>query len=196
VVVGHKSELVKAEVLRHAQVGFALQEQLLGTGDAVRCALPEVGSTAGTLLILCGDTPLVRTRTLSDLVDFHCCQGNDLTLLAVDLENPRGYGRVIRDQDRRLVCVREEADASREERSITTVNSGIYCVSRAFLESSLGRLGCENAQKEYYLTDIVGMAVAQGRRAGVFVGPDDREVMGVNTLEELSRAERLVEEIF
>ncbi|MFH1152512.1 MAG: NTP transferase domain-containing protein [Pseudomonadota bacterium] len=195
VVVGHQSELVKADVQKNIKVEFALQKVLLGTGDAVRTALPYLREGVETVLILCGDTPLIRSETLIRMIDFHHKSGNDITLLGVDVNNPSGYGRLITNPDGSLNCIREQADASDEERRITTVNSGIYCVSRRFLIAALTGLTPDNAQKEYYLTDIVGIATQSGYRAGVFQGTNPNEVMGVNTLEELLMAQEFMEKL-
>jgi bifunctional UDP-N-acetylglucosamine pyrophosphorylase/glucosamine-1-phosphate N-acetyltransferase/UDP-N-acetylglucosamine pyrophosphorylase len=195
IVVGHMSDLVKSEVSRNYTVKFALQKELLGTGDAVRTALPCFGTSVTTVLVLCGDTPLIRTGTLEKMIDVHMASGADVTLLAVDIENPTGYGRVVRTGDGSLACIREEADASEEERSISIVNSGIYCVTRKLLDAFLDRIDNNNAQGEYYLTDIVGMAVQNGLKTGVFMGEDSREVMGVNTLDQLKTAEKVMEEL-
>lgn len=192
VVVGHHSDQVMADIPGDIKVKFALQRALLGTGDAVKAALPLLGVGIGTVLILCGDTPLIRSETLGRLIEYHLGSGNDLTLLAVKVDNPTGYGRVIKNIDGSLKCIREQADASDEERCINTINSGIYCVSRQFLTSALAGLKADNVQKEYYLTDIVGIATENGYGAGVFMGSDPTEVMGVNTMEELRLARELM----
>ncbi|MBI9089743.1 MAG: NTP transferase domain-containing protein [Desulfobacterium sp.] len=191
VVVGHQAQRVKDAVNKTFQVSFALQSQLLGTGDAVRAALPFFKSKVKHVVVLCGDTPLVRARTVKGLVDVHRHSQNKLTVLAVDLDDPSGYGRIILDDENRLVSIREEVDASTDEKKITLVNSGIYCVERQFLTAALNRIKPDNAQNEYYLTDVVGLAATGGYRTGYVRGENAFEVLGVNTLAQLEIAESL-----
>ena len=191
VVVGHQSELVMKEVKeKHAPV-FALQKELLGTGDAVRVALPFLGTRVGHVVVLCGDVPLIRDLTVKALVEEHMACQNKLTVLAVELDEPSGYGRIVLDLKDSLIAIREEVDASMDEKKINLVNSGIYCIERQFLTSALNRLKPDNAQNEYYLTDLVQIAVSDGEKTGYVRGSDPREVLGVNTLEQLKALERL-----
>ncbi|MEA2060026.1 MAG: NTP transferase domain-containing protein [Thermodesulfobacteriota bacterium] len=192
VVVGHQSESVKKEVLKTFEVGFAHQKALLGTGDAVKCALPGLSPDVGDVLILCGDVPLIRTKTLSDLAWYHKKNQFDITVVAVNMENPEGYGRIIQDTDNLLAGIKEDADACSAEKKITLVNAGIYCVKKDFLEKGLALIKTDNAQKEYYFTDIVAIAKQLGKRAVCFIVQDPAEVFGVNTVEELKRAEQLL----
>ncbi len=193
VVVGHQADEVRRLVSRIAPVRFALQEQQLGTGHAVRCALPEVPACCESLLVLCGDVPLIAAATLAALVDDHRRAGRDATVLAVDLEHPAGYGRLIFDGAGSLCAIIEEADADSAQRAVRTVNSGIYCLRRSFLEDALPRLSRDNAQGEYYLTDVVRIGVESRLRVGVFRGGDPDEVLGINSPEDLARIERLLE---
>lgn len=192
VVVGHQADEVRRIVSGIARVRFALQEEQLGTGHAVLCALPEVPPSCESLLVLCGDVPLIAPGTLASLVEDHHRAGRDATVLAVDLEEPQGYGRLIFDGERRLCAIIEEADADPVQRAVRTVNSGIYCLRRSFLEAALPRLSRDNAQGEYYLTDVVRIGVESRRRVGVFRGGDPDEVLGVNSPEDLARIERLL----
>jgi UDP-N-acetylglucosamine diphosphorylase/glucosamine-1-phosphate N-acetyltransferase len=193
VVVGNQAEEVRRVVSAAAPaVRFALQERQLGTGHAVMCALPLVPEACAAVVILCGDVPLVRAATLAALIDGHRASGRDLTLLAVDLPEPRGYGRVLLDGDGRVRGIVEEADATAAERALTTINSGIYCARRDFLQAVLPRLGRDNAQGEYYLTDIVRLGCEEGRRVGLARGEDPEEILGVNTPEDLARIEEIL----
>jgi len=191
VVVGHQAERVKDEVKDTFHVAFALQEQLLGTGDAVRVALPLLRNKVRHVVVLCGDTPLVKTGTVKALVDLHRASKNKLTVLGVDLDDPTGYGRIILDGENRLLSIREEADASPDEKKITLVNSGIYCVEKEFLTNALDLLKPDNAQNEYYLTDVVGIATSGGYKSGYVRGENAYEVLGVNTPAQLKAAESL-----
>ncbi|MFO7885557.1 MAG: NTP transferase domain-containing protein [Desulfobacteraceae bacterium] len=192
VVVGHQAEFVKKEVLKAFEVRFEHQKELLGTGDAVKCAIPGLSIEVKDVLILCGDVPLIRTKTLSELARFHKKKRFDITVAAVNMENPDGYGRIIRDRNNLIAGIKEDADAGSAEKKIRLVNAGIYCVKKAFLENGLELIKTDNAQKEYYFTDIVAIAKQLGKKAGCFIVKDTAEVSGVNTVEELKRAEQLL----
>jgi bifunctional N-acetylglucosamine-1-phosphate-uridyltransferase/glucosamine-1-phosphate-acetyltransferase GlmU-like protein len=135
---------------------------------------------------------LISAATLGELVREHCDAGRDATLLTVDLENPYGYGRILLDDERKVCGIIEEADASPAERSIRTVNSGIYCVNRRFLEETLPALSRQNAQGEYYLTDIIRIGRQKGRHIGAVRGSDPSEILGINTPEDLARVEAIM----
>lgn len=190
VVVGHQAEAVRRTVsAAFPDVRFALQEEQLGTGHAVSCALPRLEKDVRRVVLLCGDVPLLSAATVRRLVAEHERAGRALTVLAVEAADPTGYGRILIDDDHRVTAIVEEADATPEQRRVRTVNSGIYCVERDFLGQALARLENDNAQGEYYLTDIVGMGRRRGLRVGAMVWRDGEELMGVNTLGELKRAE-------
>lgn len=188
VVVGHQAEQVRNAVDQHFSVHYARQERLLGTGDAVRSALPALPDGVRDLLILCGDVPMIQARTLRQMMAVHRSEQNYLTLLSVSVDNPTGYGRVIIDDNRSPVAIREESDASDSEKKIKLINSGIYCVDLPVLKAAVDRLRSDNAQGEYYLTDIVAMVAGDGCKIGQFKGPDALEVMGVNTPADLEQA--------
>ena len=192
VVVGNQAEEVRRVVSRSAEVLYAHQDRQLGTGHAVTCAMPHVPEGCDQIVIVCGDTPLIRASTLKGLVRDHLKHGRDVTLLAVDLERPSGYGRVLLDRDGRLSGIVEEADADEAQRAVTTINSGIYCVSRRFLAEALPRLDRRNAQGEYYLTDIIRAGYEGRKTIGVCRGKDPEEILGVNTPEDLKRVEAVL----
>jgi UDP-N-acetylglucosamine diphosphorylase/glucosamine-1-phosphate N-acetyltransferase len=192
VVVGHQADRVKETCQKIKPVSFALQAEQNGTGHAVLCAMPTVPETVEHVVILCGDVPLLKTETINNLVRDHVQAGRDLTLLAVKLSDPTGYGRVIMNADRQLTKIVEEADADDTEKAIALINSGIYCVSRPFLASSLNELTPDNAQGELYLTDIIEVGYRWGKHIGVLVGPDPGEVSGVNTIDHLKAVEKLM----
>jgi len=193
VVVGNQAEAVRREVACRADVRFALQDQQLGTGHAVKCALPHLLSGCREVMVLCGDVPLIRTATLRALFDAHVLAGRDVTLLAVDLDQPHGYGRVLLDPGGNVIGIVEESDASDEQRAIRTINSGIYCISRRFLEEALPRLTNENAQGEYYLTDVIRIGAESGRNIGVTWASDSNEILGINTPQDLARVEAILQ---
>jgi len=193
VVVGHQAGLVQDVVRRESSARFALQEEQLGTGHAVQSALPAVPSGVQRIVILYGDVPLLRSETITHLIDDHTRAGRDLTVLAVHLSNPTGYGRIIRDADDRFIGIVEEADSTPAQKQIKTINTGIYCVERPFLENALPQLTNDNTQGEFYLTDIVDIGYRLERVMGVVTASNPEEVAGVNSLEELARAEAIME---
>ena len=187
VVVGHQAQKVKDEILKNHDVHFALQKALLGTGDAVRAALPGIDAGVQHVLVLCGDVPLIKKQTITDLVRAHQELKSDLTVLGVEVNDPTGYGRIIQDSNGRLLAIREEADATDLEKQIMLVNSGIFCFEKQFLESGLGQIHNDNSQGEYYLTDLVEIAVQNNAKTLVKITLDAEQVMGVNTIDQLRR---------
>ncbi|WDP92968.1 MAG: NTP transferase domain-containing protein [Desulfobacter sp.] len=191
VVVGHQADAVKKQISRSHRVCYAMQRELLGTGDAVKAAIPDLGDKVSSVVVLCGDVPLICAATIDKLVRTHISSNAHLTLLAVTVNEPKGYGRIILDSRGGLVAVREEADASDVEKTIQLVNSGIYCFNRNFLENGIKLIGTNNNQAEYYLTDLVEIAASQHAVTRVLAIDDSDQVMGVNTLEQLGHAEKL-----
>lgn len=187
VVYGHGGEVVR-ERMQDAALRWARQEPQLGTGHAVQQALPEL--TDGEMaLVLYGDVPLIGAPTLRRLQT--AAGSGKLALLTVELDNPTGYGRILRDADGRVTRIVEEKDASAEQRRVREVNTGILVAPVARLRDWLGRIGNDNAQGEYYLTDIIGLAVAEGVEI-VTVQPDAVwETLGVNSKPQLAELERI-----
>ena len=186
VVVGHGADLVKRE-LGSTDVTFAVQEKQLGTGHAVRQALPRLKDD-GTLLVLYGDVPLIERDTLAALVE--AAADGSVAILTQQLDEPRGYGRIVRDRAGHVARIVEEKDATQEERAIREVNTGIMALPRKRAGGWLARLGNDNAQGEYYLTDLVALAVADGVAVKARQPANDWECLGVNSPAELSRLER------
>jgi UDP-N-acetylglucosamine diphosphorylase/glucosamine-1-phosphate N-acetyltransferase len=195
VVVGHKAQLVKDEVSQFYPVNFVFQKNLLGTGDAVKKALPELNPKVKDVLVLCGDVPLIQEPTLVDLIENHRETKAKISVLAVTLKNPSGYGRIVLDEKGDMICIREEADATKAEKQITIINAGIYCFDKVFIDKAIERISPDNNQAEYYLTDLVEIAKSQGEKITVQLMDDYRQVMGVNTLDELETAESLIQQI-
>ncbi|HWI40296.1 MAG TPA: bifunctional UDP-N-acetylglucosamine diphosphorylase/glucosamine-1-phosphate N-acetyltransferase GlmU, partial [Verrucomicrobiae bacterium] len=186
-VLGHQAEEVERLVQGNADVHVCLQREQLGTGHAVRCATEFLRQAEGEVLILCGDVPLLRPQTLRELLEEHRSTGAVVTVLTAEAENPFGYGRIVRDADR-VVGIVEEKDATPEQRRLTEINSGTYCVEAGFLREALELLSDDNAQREYYLTDIVTIAAARGLRCGGVRASSLTEVMGVNDRVQLAEA--------
>ncbi len=191
VVIGHQADEVKRVCLQTPDIGFVLQEKQLGTGHAVRCAMPELPINVEHVIILCGDVPLLKTETVKKLLDDHRKNERILSLLTVAIDHPKGYGRVIVDKQRNLSRIVEEKDATEAEREIKLINSGIYCVDKTFLLESLAQLTPDNSQGEFYLTDIIAIAYRDKKKIGVLVGEDSLEVSGVNSIDDL----RFVEDV-
>jgi bifunctional UDP-N-acetylglucosamine pyrophosphorylase/glucosamine-1-phosphate N-acetyltransferase len=172
-------------------IRFAVQERQLGTGDAVKAALPELADFRGTVVLLYGDVPLIRTATLQQLLEQHAAEKATVTMVSVVLDDPTNYGRVIRDTSCRFVeRIVEQKDCTPEQARVKEINTGIYAVDSAFLAPAIEGLTNDNAQGEYYLTDIVGKASSEGQTVAVIVGKDPSEVQGVNTLIELQQINR------
>lgn len=190
VVVGHGAEEVKAHLAGRSGLAFALQQPQLGTGHAVMAAAPELVGFAGQVLILYGDVPGLRRSTAQGLVDQQLAQGNDQTVLAIDVNPPPAYGRLILDSAGRLQRIVEERDAGPEEKKITLVSSGIFVFRGTPLWECLPLLSTDNDQKEYYLTDLAAIFAQRGYRVGYAVAPDPPELQGINSREELALMER------
>jgi bifunctional N-acetylglucosamine-1-phosphate-uridyltransferase/glucosamine-1-phosphate-acetyltransferase GlmU-like protein len=182
---------VKSTLAAYPEVRFAIQEEQLGTGHAVMAALPELPRDTSDVIILCGDTPLIRAETLGSLIEGHQKVGRSLTLLVTSLENPQGYGRVMTDVQGRLMRIVEESDAGDVERQVTTVNTGTYCVKVALLRRFLPALDSANVQGEFYLTDVIAQVYGENLPAAMVSAETAVEVLGVNTREDLVTAERL-----
>ena len=190
VVVGHQREDVQHHIGDRAR--FAVQEKQLGTGHAVLQAIEAVKG-AKEVLILSGDVPLTRAETLNALVEEHRRAGNALTLLTMTLDNPALYGRIVRDADGSVIRIVEAKDANEQQRTIREVNAGIYVFGGNHLADNLKRLSTNNAQGEYYLTDLIGMLRESGKRVGALVVPDAMEALGVNSRAELATVEQEIQ---
>jgi len=195
VVVGHQASDVQTAV--EAELGadgarFALQAEQRGTGDAVLAAEDALANSNSTVLILSGDVPMVRGETLRSLIDKHNQNRSACTILTIKLENPTGYGRIVRDEANNFLRITEHRDCSDEERKIREVNSGIYCFDSRKLFDALRRVRPANDQGEYYLTDVAAILKSAGESLGLYLHPDSREVSGVNTRAELAEFENLL----
>lgn len=194
-IVGHRAELVEAEVRRsHPEVEFVNQGEMLGTGHAVLQTQSALQNFDGEVLVTCGDAPLLSGETLFDLVERREQSDASAAMLVGRLDDPARYGRVIMAQGGEVERIVEWKDASDEERSVETVNAGTYVFRSHDLWKQLARVTNDNASGEYYLTDIIGLLRADGQKVvGILVG--EREMTGVNTRAELAELERqLLEE--
>jgi bifunctional UDP-N-acetylglucosamine pyrophosphorylase/glucosamine-1-phosphate N-acetyltransferase len=193
VVVGHQAEAVEAALaaaLSGEALRFAVQAEQLGTANAVLAARGGLRGWKGPIAIVSGDTPLLEADTLRRVVVARSRARAPLAFATMTLEAPRGYGRVLRDAAGRPARVVEEKDASAEERALREVNAGLYCADAEFLWKALARVGKRNAQREFYLPDLVEIAARKGRAVAVPVNP--AEASGVNDREELARAAKVL----
>jgi bifunctional UDP-N-acetylglucosamine pyrophosphorylase/glucosamine-1-phosphate N-acetyltransferase len=175
-----------------------VQAEQRGTGHAVMVAGPQLADFTGTLLVVCGDTPLLGAPVVHDLLETHRGSGAAVTVLSTRVPDPRGYGRIVRDPAAgadAIACIVEERDATPEQRAIDEINSGNYAFDYPALARVLSHLSAHNAQGEYYLTDTVRLLIGTGRRAAVRCAPDYRELLGINTPQQLAEAEALFREL-
>ncbi len=188
-ILGHESEVVKNVLPQDTMI--AMQTEQLGTGHAVKMAKQYINDE-DTIVILCGDTPLIKEETLKKLFDYHIENNYKATVLTTKVENPTGYGRVIRDNNEDLLKIVEQKDGNEEELAVNEINSGIYCFEGKMLRESLDLLDNNNAQGEYYLTDTIKILRDKGFKVGAYNGSTIEELMGVNSRVELAKAENLM----
>jgi len=195
VVVGHAREKVGAHLAETAPaVRTAVQAQQNGTGHAVRIALDELGgSVDGTVVVVCGDTPLLTGETLRQLAATHSSDGNAVTVLTAEVPDATGYGRIVRDGATGAVTgIVEHKDASKEQRAIREINSGVFAFDGQLLADALKKVRTDNSQGEEYLTDVLGILREAGHRVGASVAGDHREIAGINNRVQLSEARRIL----
>jgi UDP-N-acetylglucosamine diphosphorylase/glucosamine-1-phosphate N-acetyltransferase len=191
-VVGNQADKVRETVSELGAFRYAHQAEQLGTGHAVLCALPHIPEHCQEVVILCGDVPLIKADTVMHLVNSHTDEKRDVSVLAVELDDPTGYGRILLDENSRVRAIVEESDATPEQKGITLINSGIFCVKKQFLLWAVPEIKSNNVQGEIYLTDIIEIAYAGKKHIGVTVGGNTIEVTGINTVQELKRVERVM----
>lgn len=196
VIVGHQKEKV-IEYLSgtFGSVDTVVQEEQLGTGHAVAQAKSNLSNFNGDVLILSGDVPLMRGKTLESFIEEHRSSEATISVLTALVPDATGYGRIVRDSLGRFVSIVEHKDADDSIRQIKEINSGIYCVDSAKLFESLEKVNNNNVQGEYYLTDIIALLYNSGERVVATSCNDYREIMGINTSEELTTAEALYSQI-
>jgi bifunctional UDP-N-acetylglucosamine pyrophosphorylase/glucosamine-1-phosphate N-acetyltransferase len=191
VVTGYQAERVEA-VCAGAGVEFARQTEQLGTGHAVMQTEPQLAGMDGTIVVLNGDVPGLRPRTIREFVAYHASKQATATVLTATLDDPAGYGRIVRADDGRLLRIVEDRDATPEERTIREINSGLFCFAATELFPALKRVTRRNSQNEYYLTDVIGLFATEGRTVAAYCIEDAREVAGVNNPDELDAVRRFV----
>lgn len=195
VVVGHAREKVTAHLGEiDPEVRTAVQAQQNGTGHAVRMALEELGGAMeGTVVVVCGDTPLLTGETLTRLAATHSADGNAVTVLTAEVPDATGYGRIVRDgASGAVTAIVEHKDASESQRAIREINSGVFAFDGQLLADALGKVRTDNSQGEEYLTDVLGILREAGHRVGASVAGDHREIAGINNRVQLSEARRIL----
>lgn len=192
VIVGYKQELVRSALAGVSGVDFAVQEQQLGTGHAVRCAREAVERTGSReVVVLAGDGPLIRASTIRMLIDRHRSSGAAATLATSVIDDPTGYGRIVRDASGRFAGIVEHKNATEAQRAIREINPSYYCFDVASLMAALERVERDPASGEYYLTDVLGLLLREGKRVEVAPGVPPEDVLSINTPAELAVVDRL-----
>ncbi len=190
-VVGHKAETVK-EVLGDV-CEFALQAEQKGTGHAVMQAIDVIKNSKGEVVILNGDTPLITAETINKAIEYHKNNGNQATVITAILDDATGYGRIVRDNDGSVFKIVEQKDASKEEKKINEVNSGMYVFDAQSLVYALDKITPNNAQGEYYLTDTLEILLSAGKKIGGYAISDNDEIRGINDRVQLNEAEKIMQ---
>ncbi|MDZ4728070.1 MAG: sugar phosphate nucleotidyltransferase [Leptospira sp.] len=194
IVVGYRKDVVIEIAKDFPGVEFAEQTEQLGTGHAVLCAEANIKSSDKYVLVACGDAPLISSQSFQSLLSTHIQKGYTATVLSAKMTDPTGYGRIIRSSDDgSLLRIVEQKDATDEEKSVNEVNTGTYCFSTEHLYSALKQIGNDNAQKEYYLTDVIKICVQLGLKVGALTLANSLESHGINSPEDLQTAEQYIE---
>ena len=186
-VTGHQRRSVEESCSLY-HVDFVEQKEQLGTGHAVLSAEKLIDDDISTVMILCGDTPLIRTETLQHMLAGHLSGGHFITLMTTEVDDPTNYGRILVDDSGYVTGIVEEKDASPRQKEIKEINAGVYCVHAEFLFAFLKEVGTDNEQGEMYLTDIVALAHAAEQPVHRYQCSDPEEVLGVNSRAELAKA--------
>ena len=190
-ILGYKKEEVLKVVGEDSS--YVLQNEQLGTGHAVMQAKEKLKDYDGDVMILCGDTPLLKSETLKALYDFHKSTNATTTILTSIYENPFGYGRIVKE-DGLVKAIVEEKEATQEIKKIKEVNAGVYCFNAKELFKALDKIDNNNEKGEYYLTDVIGIQVKENKKVQSFILEDSQEILGVNSKVELAIANQVLRE--
>ncbi len=198
IVVGHYKEMVIDYVNTYSQqnIYYAIQQEQLGTGHAVKQTETYFENYGGDILILCGDVPLLQSNSIIDFLKEHTTKYADCTVLSTIMPNPSGYGRIIRNEKGQFLKIIEEKDASESEKLVNEINSGVYIVNSKLLFDSINELNNNNAQGEFYLTDIIQILVKKKHNVQAVVGPKFIELQGINSPEDLETAEKYYNKLY
>lgn len=194
VVVGFRQELVREALSGYDQVEFVVQDEQLGTGHAVMCADDAFEGVEGDVFVLAGDGPLIRAQTLRTLLDRHRSSGAKAALATSVIDDPTGYGRIVRDGDGAFVGIVEQKNATDEQLAIREVNPSYYCFDAPALFETLGRVGRNETTGEYYITDVPSLMLADGAVVEVIDAVPPEDVLSINTLDQLAEVDRIFRE--
>ena len=193
VIVGHQAERVEEYINKnYDNAKCVLQSPQLGTGHAVSMALPYLKDFDGEVIILCGDTPLITSETIKEFVEAHRNLKSDITVMSAIFENPTNYGRIIRNSNNTLNSIVEEKDATLEQKAVKEINAGIYCLNWAKIKPAFSQLKTNNAQGEYYLTDIIKWGNEQNLSVNAYTLKYNEEIYGINSKANLAEATKLL----
>lgn len=193
VIVGHQADVVEKYINENYDNSkCVLQSPQLGTGHAVSMVLPFLEDFKGNVIILCGDTPLITSETLKEFADFHNKKGSDITVMSAIFDNPTNYGRIIRNQDGSLNSIVEEKDADEAQKAVKEINAGIYCVNWDKIKKAFSQLENNNAQGEYYLTDIIKWGNKENLSVNAYTLKNNEEIFGINSKTHLAEATRML----
>lgn len=193
VIVGHQAERVEEFINKnYDNAKCVLQSPQLGTGHAVSMALPYLKDFDGEVIILCGDTPLITSETIKEFVEYHREKKSDLTVMSAIFDNPTNYGRIIRNQDGSLNSIVEEKDANPEQKMVKEINAGIYCINWQKIKPAFNELTSNNAQGEYYLTDIIKWGNEKHLSVNAYTLKNNEEIFGINSKAHLAEATRML----
>ncbi|TFB21039.1 bifunctional UDP-N-acetylglucosamine diphosphorylase/glucosamine-1-phosphate N-acetyltransferase GlmU [Filobacillus milosensis] len=191
-IIGFGSDLVKEQL--GSRTKYVLQEEQLGTGHAVQMAEPYLKDKKGTTIVVCGDTPLLTGETLKELMDFHENEQAQVSVLTSKLDDPSGYGRVIRNDDNEVEKIVEHKDANNDELKVNEINTGVYCFDNELLFDALDLVSNDNSQGEYYLPDVLSIAKERSQKVVAYTTPNFEETLGVNDRVALSKAEKIMQQ--
>ncbi len=193
VITGHEAEKVEAYTNSYcSKVKCIIQKPQLGTGDAVSKAANYLENFDGYVIIVCGDTPLITSATLCNFIEFHDNNHADLTVMSAIFDNPKNYGRIIRDKNNKFIAIVEEKDALPSQKTVKEINAGIYCINWKTISKAFKNLTNNNAQGEYYLTDIVKWAVEQNLNVQSYILENNEEIYGINSKAQLAQAAKML----
>ncbi len=190
-VTGYKSELVR-DVLASENIAFVEQSQQLGTGHAVQCFARSIEAMPENLLVVCGDTPLISSDTLSQMIEMHRLHKPAITMMTLRMENPGNYGRILR-KDGKVCAIREARDCSQDELKVNEVNLAVYLFAGQFLKNNIFTLNSSNRQNEYYLTDLVEIAVTQNLQVISCIEKDEASTLGINSRQHLAEVSGILQ---
>ncbi|GAB1401366.1 bifunctional UDP-N-acetylglucosamine diphosphorylase/glucosamine-1-phosphate N-acetyltransferase GlmU [Elusimicrobiota bacterium] len=188
VVIGNGADLVKTYLAKYKNVDTVLQKERLGSGHALLQVKNKAKGLKGNILVMCGDTPLVKKDTVKKLISYHLKNKNHATVLSGSVENPFGYGRIVRDANGNVSCIVEEKSATMQEKQIKEINSGIYCFNLETLWNALSKVKPDNNKKEYYLTDVISILNKTGYKTDAVSVCSEEEILGVNDRLQLATA--------